>query len=305
MAAPSSAGCPDPPAAAAAAATTPSSASTKPLGPVPALLPLPSHFSPQSILGRPPNPSHGPPQGILYTVGGAGRGNPPRPAGGGRGHSAPPHAVTVANPAGYVRNNSPTAVVTFPAAAVQARPLGFPSDHGVQMYHHHQRQQRQQQALVHHGRPPFQPPQGQQQSGSQVAPSRTTGVGGVGAPPMPDFASSMVPALASKVSSFPLVTSNHELSTLKEFRPLPLKAAEPTSSGKRVVDVKDDDPQREENGDSVDQLSAHDLLQRHVKRARRVRACLKEERFQRIERYKQRLALLLPVPPDLEKSPGA
>ncbi|CAA6664706.1 unnamed protein product [Spirodela intermedia] len=247
MAAPSSAGCPDPPAAARRRLRRLFCLYQTPR-PCPRTPPLPSHFSPQSILGRPPNPSHGPPQGILYTVGGAGRGNPPRPAGGGRGHSAPPHAVTVANPAGYVRNNSPTAVVTFPAAAVQARPLGFPSDHGYRC---------------------------------------------------------ITIISVSNVSSFPLVTSNHELSTLKEFRPLPLKAAEPTSSGKRVVDVKDDDPQREENGDSVDQLSAHDLLQRHVKRARRVRACLKEERFQRIERYKQRLALLLPVPPDLEKSPGA
>lgn len=194
MAARSSAGCPDPP-----AAVPPSSASPNPLAPVPPVFPLPSHFSPQSILGRPPNPSSGPAQGILYTVGAAGRGYPPRPAAAGRGHSAPPHVVTVANPAGYIRNNSPTAVVTFSAPAVQTRPLGFPSDHGVQMYHHLQRQQFQQHGLVHQGRPPFQPPQGQQQSGSQVAPSRTTGRGAVGAPPMPDFAPTTAPAPSSKV----------------------------------------------------------------------------------------------------------
>ncbi|KAG5565270.1 hypothetical protein RHGRI_001232 [Rhododendron griersonianum] len=45
---------------------------------------------------------------------------------------------------------------------------------------------------------------------------------------------------------------------------------------------------------SVENLSSQDLLQRHVKRAKRVRAQLREERLQRIARYKTRLALLLP-----------
>lgn len=50
----------------------------------------------------------------------------------------------------------------------------------------------------------------------------------------------------------------------------------------------------EEEERSVENLSSKDLLQRHVKRAKRVRAQLREERLQRIARYKTRLALLLP-----------
>lgn len=50
----------------------------------------------------------------------------------------------------------------------------------------------------------------------------------------------------------------------------------------------------EEKQDSVEHLSPSDLLQRHVKRAKRVRAQLRDERLQRIARYKTRLALLLP-----------
>ncbi|XP_058204031.1 formin-like protein 18 isoform X3 [Rhododendron vialii] len=60
-----------------------------------------------------------------------------------------------------------------------------------------------------------------------------------------------------------------------------------------------DAPIKKEVGDeeeerSVENLSSQDLLQRHVKRAKRVRAQLREERLQRIARYKTRLALLLP-----------
>lgn len=54
------------------------------------------------------------------------------------------------------------------------------------------------------------------------------------------------------------------------------------------------EPNKEEKQDSVEHLSPSDLLQRHVKRAKRVRARLRDERLQRIARYKTRLALLLP-----------
>lgn len=55
------------------------------------------------------------------------------------------------------------------------------------------------------------------------------------------------------------------------------------------------EPHKEEEEEgSVEDLSPSDLLQRHVKRARKVRARLREERLQRIARYKTRLALLLP-----------
>ncbi|XP_065628576.1 uncharacterized protein LOC111988573 [Quercus suber] len=45
---------------------------------------------------------------------------------------------------------------------------------------------------------------------------------------------------------------------------------------------------------SVEDLSPKDLLKRHVKHAKKVRARLREERLRRIARYKSRLALLLP-----------
>ncbi|KAB5520246.1 hypothetical protein DKX38_024565 [Salix brachista] len=44
----------------------------------------------------------------------------------------------------------------------------------------------------------------------------------------------------------------------------------------------------------VDHLSAEELLKRHVKHAKKVRARLREGRLKRIARYKSRLALLLP-----------
>ncbi|XP_062077505.1 uncharacterized protein LOC133782272 [Humulus lupulus] len=49
-----------------------------------------------------------------------------------------------------------------------------------------------------------------------------------------------------------------------------------------------------EGEESVEHLSADDLLKGHVKRAKRVRARLRELRLKRIARYKSRLALLLP-----------
>ncbi|XP_052193516.1 protein transport protein SEC31-like [Diospyros lotus] len=51
---------------------------------------------------------------------------------------------------------------------------------------------------------------------------------------------------------------------------------------------------KEEEEESFEHLSPADLLQRHIKRAKRVRAQLREERLHRIARYKTRLALLLP-----------
>lgn len=56
------------------------------------------------------------------------------------------------------------------------------------------------------------------------------------------------------------------------------------------------EPNKEEEleEESVEHLSPSDLLQRHVKRAKKIRARLRDERLQRIARYKTRLALLLP-----------
>ncbi|XP_057457584.1 uncharacterized protein LOC130748379 [Lotus japonicus] len=47
---------------------------------------------------------------------------------------------------------------------------------------------------------------------------------------------------------------------------------------------------------SVMHLSVKDLFKRHIKRAKGVRARLREERLQRIKRYRSRLRLLLPPP---------
>ncbi|XP_035835046.1 uncharacterized protein LOC110890629 isoform X1 [Helianthus annuus] len=58
---------------------------------------------------------------------------------------------------------------------------------------------------------------------------------------------------------------------------------------------KEDDLElEEENPENVDHLSAKELLQLHVNHAKKVRARLRNQRLQRIERYKDRLALLLP-----------
>ncbi|RWV83793.1 hypothetical protein GW17_00054556, partial [Ensete ventricosum] len=100
----------------------------------------PPLFSPQPLLGKPLNPPPPPPpQGFLYHH----RGFPPRPA------ARPPpaatdQAVSVASPAGYIRNASPTAVMTF-AAVTQARPFVYgASDQMVAQVH----------VPIHHVRPP-------------------------------------------------------------------------------------------------------------------------------------------------------
>ncbi|KAL8153937.1 hypothetical protein V2J09_011697 [Rumex salicifolius] len=57
-------------------------------------------------------------------------------------------------------------------------------------------------------------------------------------------------------------------------------------------------PDEEEENDmdvkAAESLSSEELLKLHIKRAKRVRERLREERLQRIARYKSRLALLLP-----------
>ncbi|KAM3358487.1 endochitinase A isoform X1 [Capsicum galapagoense] len=73
-------------------------------------------------------------------------------------------------------------------------------------------------------------------------------------------------------------------------RPLPLAPQDAESPVKKDGDKEDE----EEDGESVEHLSAKELLQRHVKRAKRIRSRLREERLRRIARYKTRLALLLP-----------
>ncbi|KAG6483198.1 hypothetical protein ZIOFF_059840 [Zingiber officinale] len=55
-------------------------------------------------------------------------------------------------------------------------------------------------------------------------------------------------------------------------------------------------------GGSIEELPMEDLLQRHIKHAKSVRARMRKERLRRIQRCKQRLALLLPPPSELGKN---
>ncbi|CAD5320181.1 unnamed protein product [Arabidopsis thaliana] len=75
-------------------------------------------------------------------------------------------------------------------------------------------------------------------------------------------------------------------------KPLPVDKTE-TSLPKDLVEeaICEEDKEDEE---SVKHLSESDLLKRHIDRAKKVRARLREERLKRIARYKARLALLLP-----------
>ncbi|KAH1211073.1 hypothetical protein GmHk_15G045240 [Glycine max] len=75
-------------------------------------------------------------------------------------------------------------------------------------------------------------------------------------------------------------------------KPLPASMVASYLSNKKE-DEKDED-EKEENEQSVEHLSPQDLLKRHIKRAKNVRARLREERLQRITRYRSRLRLLLP-----------
>ncbi|URE17129.1 hypothetical protein MUK42_05685 [Musa troglodytarum] len=183
-AAPSSA--PDPPAAAAAHPLPRPSFVSPPLRPPPL-------FSPQPLLGKPLNPPPPPPpQGFLYHH----RGFPPRPA------ARPPpaaadQAVSVASPTGYIRNATPTAVMTF-AAVTQARPFVYgTSDQMVAQVH----------VPIHHVRPPP-APSAQQSAAPLVVPRPTVAAAG---PPQ-----SIPVAALPKVTLLPSVSSTQENKNVKE-----------------------------------------------------------------------------------------
>uniref|UniRef100_A0A7N2LAQ2 Uncharacterized protein n=1 Tax=Quercus lobata TaxID=97700 RepID=A0A7N2LAQ2_QUELO len=75
-------------------------------------------------------------------------------------------------------------------------------------------------------------------------------------------------------------------------KPLPISTASTHPSKKK--EGEEEEEEDEEGDESVEDLSPKDLLKRHVKHAKKVRARLREERLRRIARYKSRLALLLP-----------
>ncbi|KAI9116523.1 hypothetical protein K1719_012690 [Acacia pycnantha] len=72
-------------------------------------------------------------------------------------------------------------------------------------------------------------------------------------------------------------------------KPLPASVTSSYMSNK-----KDEEEQEDEK--SVENLTPQDILQRHIKRSKRVRGRLRKERLQRISRYRSRLSLLLPPP---------
>ncbi|KAG8363558.1 hypothetical protein BUALT_Bualt19G0035000 [Buddleja alternifolia] len=95
----------------------------------------------------------------------------------------------------------------------------------------------------------------------------------------------------SLMSDIPLLLQPQFLDTVKSLpRPLPVAAQIVDSPDKKAEDKDEED----EDKGSFEDLSEKELLQRHIKRAKRVRSRLREERLQRITRYKTRLALLLP-----------
>ncbi|XP_021993946.1 uncharacterized protein LOC110890634 isoform X7 [Helianthus annuus] len=83
--------------------------------------------------------------------------------------------------------------------------------------------------------------------------------------------------------------------TLEKQYPDGVKSLPKPLPASTVEARKEDDLElEEENPENVDHLSAKELLQLHVNHAKKVRARLRNQRLQRIERYKDRLALLLP-----------
>ncbi|OEL34138.1 hypothetical protein BAE44_0004842 [Dichanthelium oligosanthes] len=76
-------------------------------------------------------------------------------------------------------------------------------------------------------------------------------------------------------------------------RPLPASVVDSRISDKENNDAADADSDEEPQKNAEGEYNASDLLKQHVKRAKKIRAGLQKERLRRIERYKQRLALLL------------
>ncbi|KAK4285553.1 hypothetical protein QN277_002239 [Acacia crassicarpa] len=86
---------------------------------------------------------------------------------------------------------------------------------------------------------------------------------------------------------------------LKELpKPLPASVMSSYMSNK-----KDEEEQEDEK--SVENLTPRDILQRHIKRSKKVRGRLRKERLQRISRYRSRLNLLLPPPTEQFRSDPA
>ncbi|KAL6867546.1 hypothetical protein ACP4OV_015570 [Aristida adscensionis] len=79
-------------------------------------------------------------------------------------------------------------------------------------------------------------------------------------------------------------------------RPLPASVVDSRISEKDSTCAEHEDSDEEPQKNADGEYNTSDLLKQHVKRAKKIRTRLQKERLRRIERYKQRLALLLPPP---------
>ncbi|XP_028774318.1 uncharacterized protein LOC114731343 [Neltuma alba] len=85
--------------------------------------------------------------------------------------------------------------------------------------------------------------------------------------------------------------------------PKPLSAS--VVAGYMENNKEDEDGDKQEEEKINEQLSSQDLLKGHIQRAKKVRARLREERLQRITRYRSRLRLLLPPSVDQLRNDAA
>ncbi|XP_043816724.1 uncharacterized protein LOC110623917 isoform X2 [Manihot esculenta] len=301
-------------AAAAAAAKSPSRPQTHHASP----FPLYHYYASQNIQIRPqtqtktqisnPISSSQQQQGILYPVASSGRGFIPRPV------RPADQTVTVAN------NQNLTSGAYHPRAVGVAYrpPIGSGSgpasgtSPGCPRSHPHMDS-----GLAHIPHPSFHHPvhmirqhpphlQHQQQqhyiggsAGAGLAPIKGIPVTGqlkAASSPLPDSDSNVYKTLRdrSRDDTLTIVRDRkpHYGDVVKSLpRPLPMPVLGTHSPNKEDEEEVEDNDKDEQ---SFDHLSTQDLLKRHIQRAKKVRARLREGRLKRIARYKTRLALLLP-----------
>ncbi|KAG7018103.1 hypothetical protein SDJN02_19971 [Cucurbita argyrosperma subsp. argyrosperma] len=196
-------------------------------------------------------------QAILYPVASSGRGFVPRPI-----RPLPvDQSVTVANPGGYPHRP----VVSFPH-----RPIGSPHLDSMSHPMHMARPPNLQQQLI-----PF--------SGSSISVSIK------GAPNSSDPKVFPPSTIGEANGCKEMRVRDDALCVVRDRKP---QYGSFLRSLPRPLPIAVTGADEE----SIEDLSTQELLKRHVRRAKKVRSRLREERLQRIERYKTRLALLLPPP---------
>ncbi|KMZ58397.1 hypothetical protein ZOSMA_77G00570 [Zostera marina] len=78
--------------------------------------------------------------------------------------------------------------------------------------------------------------------------------------------------------------------------PKPLSLSPVNKTSEKASEKAEIDTNKEPSEEELERLTEDDLLQRHIKRAKNIRSRLKGNRLRRINRYRQRLSLLLPLP---------